>query len=146
MKLNDLSQNVQNRRSGEKDNFLYDTYQNSVMPHGCHIYATPADTPMAKMYAYPPYQHEFIHWKCVLRFCSDFPRIYLSEQESDMHHSNASPSIIFLIYHLIEQCKVYGIRPIDENNIFCLCFKDIDTVTNAKIYIQKRACYDGDIH
>ena len=39
-KLNDLSQNSQNRRSGEKSNLLFDTYKNSVIPHGRHIYAT----------------------------------------------------------------------------------------------------------
>ena len=88
------------------------------MPHGCHIYATPADTSMAKMYAYPPYQHDLIHWKCVFRFCSDFPRIYLSEKESDMHHSNASPSICFHIYHLITRFTVNGKRPLDTNKYF----------------------------
>ena len=45
-KLKDIIQNAQNRRSGEKENRIYETYKNTVMPHGCHIYAKAYD--MAK--------------------------------------------------------------------------------------------------
>ena len=58
-KLNNLIQNAQNRRSGEKDNGLFETYKNSVMPHGSHIYATASDMSMDTMFAYPPSQHAF---------------------------------------------------------------------------------------
>ena len=51
-KLKDLSQNSQNRRSGEKSNWLYETYKNKVMPHGCHIYAKAYDMAKATMCAY----------------------------------------------------------------------------------------------
>ena len=36
-KLKDISQNAQNRRSGEKSNRIYETYKNTVVPHGRHI-------------------------------------------------------------------------------------------------------------
>ena len=75
--LKNLSKNAQNRRSGEKSNRLFETYKNSVMPHGCHIYETAADTTMAKICTYPPSQHAFPQWKCVLCCCSNFPRIDL---------------------------------------------------------------------
>ena len=45
-KLKDLRQNAQNRRSGEKENRIYETYKNTVMPHGRHVYAKSYD--MAK--------------------------------------------------------------------------------------------------
>ena len=35
-----LSQNYQNQSSGEMDNRLFDTYKNSVILHGSHIYET----------------------------------------------------------------------------------------------------------
>ena len=42
-KLKDISQNSQNRRPGEKANGIYETYKNTVMPHGRHIYAKAHD-------------------------------------------------------------------------------------------------------
>ena len=36
--LKDISKNIQNRRSGELSSCLFETYKNSVKPHGCHIY------------------------------------------------------------------------------------------------------------
>ena len=38
-KLKDKSQNSQSRRSDEKVHHIYETYKNTVMPHGRHIYA-----------------------------------------------------------------------------------------------------------
>ena len=42
-KLKDLIQNTQNRRYGEKENNIYETYKNTVMPHGRNIYAKAYD-------------------------------------------------------------------------------------------------------
>ena len=50
--ISDLSQNSQNIMSGENYNCLFETYKNSVMPYGLHIYATADDMAMAKMCAY----------------------------------------------------------------------------------------------
>ena len=50
-KLKDISQNSQNRRSGEKENCIYETYKNTVMPHGHHIYAKAYDMARATMCA-----------------------------------------------------------------------------------------------
>ena len=36
-KLKDQSQNSQNKKSGEKSNRIYETYKNTVMPHGIYI-------------------------------------------------------------------------------------------------------------
>ena len=52
-KLKDLRQNAQNRRSGEKANHIYETYKNTVMRHGRHIYAKASDMPKAKICANP---------------------------------------------------------------------------------------------
>ena len=38
-KLKDTIQNAQNRRSGEKENRIYETYKNTFMPNGRLIYA-----------------------------------------------------------------------------------------------------------
>ena len=42
-KLKDKSQHSQSRRSGEKAHHIYETYKNTVMPHGRHIYAKAYD-------------------------------------------------------------------------------------------------------
>ena len=120
-KLKYLSQNSQNRRYDEMDNHLFETYKNSVIPHGLHIYETSSDMAMAIVCAYPPSQHAFPHWKCVLHCCSHFPYIDLPDQWSDRYHSNTSTSILFHIYHLIACFILHGRRPLDENIIFHLC-------------------------
>ena len=38
-----------NRRSGKKANRIYETYKNTVMPHGHRIYAQSYDVAKAKM-------------------------------------------------------------------------------------------------
>ena len=48
------------------------------MTHGRHIYPTASDIAMAKLCAYPFYQYELPHWKCVLRCCETF-QMLLSE-------------------------------------------------------------------
>ena len=42
-KVKDQIQNYQNRRSGEKSHDVYETYKNTVMPQGRHIYAKSSD-------------------------------------------------------------------------------------------------------
>ena len=51
-KLKYQIQNAQNRRSGEKENRIYETYENKVIPHRRHIDAKASDTEKAKMGAY----------------------------------------------------------------------------------------------
>ena len=105
---------------------------------------------MATMFSYTPSQHVLPHWKCVLHCCSNCPRIDLTDQESDRHHSNASPSIIFHIYHLIARCTVHGRRPLDERKNDRLCFQDLATVTPEKLYTRKKIVmmetYIADFH
>ena len=64
-KIKDQIQNSQNRRSGEKANFIYETYKNTVIPHGRHIYAKSSDMAKAKRCAYPQSNNALPHWKCV---------------------------------------------------------------------------------
>ena len=135
--INDLSQNAQNRRSGEKANYLFETYKNSVIPHGRHIYAKSSDMDMDTIFSYPSSQHAFPHWKCVFHCCYSCPRIDLLDQESDRHHYNTPNSIRFHIYHLITRCIVHVRRPLDENKMCRLCFQDQATVSPAKIYTRK---------
>ena len=66
-KLKDKIQNAQNRRSGEKSHHIYETYKNTVMPHGCHIYSKAYDMEKATMCTYPQYDHGIPQCKYVLR-------------------------------------------------------------------------------
>ena len=81
------------------DNCLFETYKNSTMPHGSHMYKTASEISMDTMCAYLSTQHGLQHWKFVLLYCADISSIDLSIQESDRHHSNTYPSIHFHIYH-----------------------------------------------
>ena len=95
------SQIYQIRRSGEKANQIYETYKNTVMPHGRHIYAKTSDMAKATICAYPQSDHALPQCKCLLRCCADCPCINISYQETDNQNSDTTPSIIFHIYHII---------------------------------------------
>ena len=60
-KLKDKIQNSLSRRSGEKSHHIYETYKNTVMPHGCHIYAKASDMANDTISAYPHYENVLPH-------------------------------------------------------------------------------------
>ena len=79
-KIKDQSQNEQNRRYGEMEIYIFETYNNSVIPHILHIYQTASEMVTTKICTYPPYQHALPHWKYVLRYCEKFPHIDIPSQ------------------------------------------------------------------
>ena len=88
--LKDRSNNAQNRRSGELSSHLFETYKNSVRPHGCHIYNSAADMDMVKMCPCPSQKNGLPQCKCVLSCCDKCPVISISHQETDMYDSTVS--------------------------------------------------------
>ena len=82
------------------------------MPHGRHIYSKASDISKDTMRAYPMFDRELTHCKCVLRFCANYPSINLTEQETDNHYSGITPSIRIHIYHIIVCCTAHGIFPL----------------------------------
>ena len=54
---------------------IYETYKNTVMPHGRHIYAKAYDMENDTMCAYPQSDHAPPHRKRVLKFCANCPCI-----------------------------------------------------------------------
>ena len=75
------SRNAQNRRSGEMDSHIFETYKNYVMPHDFNIHQTAYEMAMDTMWAYPLYQHTSAHCKYMLRCCLKCPRIDITSQE-----------------------------------------------------------------
>ena len=81
-KLKDQSQNAQSRSSGEKAHHIYETYKNTVIPHGRHIYDKASDMENATMCTYPQSDHALPHCKCVLYCSANCPCINLTDQET----------------------------------------------------------------
>ena len=90
-KLKDKIQNAQSRRSGEKSHHIYETYKNTVMPHGRHIYAKSYGMANATMCTYPQSDHALPNFKCALWCCTDCPCINISDQETDKKHEETTP-------------------------------------------------------
>ena len=57
--------------------FIFLTYKNDVMPHGCNIHKTSTYTDMAIMCPFLSAQHVMPYWKYVLRCCETFPSIVI---------------------------------------------------------------------
>ena len=119
-KIKYQSQNAQNKKSGEKSHHIYETYKNTVMQHGRHIYAKSSDMAHATMCAYPQSDHAMPHWKYVLQCCSDYPFINVPDQETDNHNSDTTPSIKFHLYHIVACCTYHGRIPLKEK-IYVTC-------------------------
>ena len=92
-KLKDQIQNAQSRRSSEKAHHVYETYKNTVMPHGRHIYDKAVELAQATMCTYHQYNHALPQWKCVLWCCANFPCINTPDQETDNNNSYTILSI-----------------------------------------------------
>ena len=111
----------------EKENNIYETYKNTVMPHGRHIYAKVYDMAKATMFAYSQSDHALTHWKYVFRCCAQCPIINIPDQETDDNHPNPSPSIHFHIYHLIARCKKHGRLPLNDKKSCSKFQQDTDS-------------------
>ena len=84
-----------------KENRIYKTYKNTIMPHGRRIYDKSYYMAKATMCAYSQSDHALSHWKYVLQWCAKCPSINLPDQETYNKHTNPITSISFHIYHLI---------------------------------------------
>ena len=103
---------------GKKKISIYETYKNTVMPHGRHIYAKAYEMAKATMCAYPQLDHVLPHWNCVLRCCAKLPSVNIPDQETDAQYPYTSPSISFHIYHLIARCTTNVRCPLTDKKCF----------------------------
>ena len=111
-KPKDQSQNAQRKRSGERSHHIYETYKNTVMPHGRRIYDKEYDMENSTTCTYPQSDHVLPHCKCALRCCTKCPCINLPDQEIDNMCSETTPSIRFHIYCIIGRCTDHGRIPL----------------------------------
>ena len=106
---------------------VYETYKNTVMPHGRHIYARAYDMAKATIYVYSQSDYALPHWKCVLQCCAKFPSINLTDQETEYQYTDTSPSICFHIYHIIARCTKHGRLQLTDKKCFLKCQNDSDS-------------------
>ena len=116
---------------------IYETYKNTVMPHGNHIYAKAYDMAKVTMCAYSQSDHLLPHCKFTLRCCSKCTSINIPGQETDDHYPNISPPIFFHIYHLMARCTKHGRLPLTDKKICCKYKQGADSRHSTKIYTRK---------
>ena len=102
---------------GEKKIRIYETYKNTVMPHGIHIYAKAYDREKATMCAYSQSDHALLHWMCILICCTQYPNISIPDQETDDKHTNLS--LIVLIGQFCAHTTI-GISFVSHQNKYLL--------------------------
>ena len=107
----DIIQNVQNIRSGELSSSLFETYKNSVRPHGCHICNYSADITMSTMCPFPSQNHGLPQYKHVIICCDKYPGIIITYKKTNTYATNNSSEINFHVYHNVSRCNVHVICP-----------------------------------
>ena len=117
VKLKYQSCNLQNRRSGDMANLLFETYNNSVTPHGNHIFPTSYNTAMETMCTYKSSNYALPHWISVLCCCAQCLCMDFQIPESYQHHSNISPTIWLHVYKHIASCNLHGRHPFKQKTV-----------------------------
>ena len=131
-KMKDKSKNAQSRSSGEKAHHIYETYKNSVIPHGHHICAKASDMVKAIMCTYPQSDHTLPHWKYTLWGCARCPCINIPDQETDNQYSETTPSIRFHIYRIIGRCTANGLITLKDKKYITCVNKNLNQITLQK--------------
>ena len=131
--------NAQNRRSGEISSCIFETYNNAVQPHGCHIYNTAADMTMGKMYPCISKHHGFLHCKFLLRCCENFPSIVLPSKEVIKDTTNTCAIIRFHVYHNFSRFTVHGQHPYHgKKHVHCFPRSKVPSSdSTVKLYTKK---------
>ena len=65
---------------GKNQISIYETYKNTVTPHGRHVYAKAYYMAKATMCSYSNSDNALSHCKCVLRCCAKCPSINLPDK------------------------------------------------------------------
>ena len=109
--LKDRSQKVQNRRSSKISIRIFETYNNSVQPHGCNVYNNTSDMNMAKIYPYAYKYNGLPHWKYVLCCCDKCPSTVLHIKEENKETTKTFSTIRFHVYRNVSHYTVQSQRP-----------------------------------
>ena len=126
--------NAQNRRSGEISSCIFEMNNNTVRPHGCHIYITATDMDTATIFPCPYTHHGPLQWKCVLLCCDKCPIIVILMQAPNKDATNMCPKIHFYVYRNLSPCTVHGRRLYKERTTCPLCYTIPISDMNAKLY------------
>ena len=137
-KLKDKIQKAQRRRSGEKAHHIYETYKNTVIPHGRHIYAKASDMEKATMCTYTQSDHKLPHCKYILRCSDECPYINPPVQETDKNDEEITPSIRFHIYHIIARCNDNGRIPFKDKKYVIYVNNNLHKI-NLKRYTPEKS-------
>ena len=68
---------------------------NTVIPHGCHIYAKASDIQKSTMCIYPQSDYALTHGKCVSWCCAECPYINLPYKETSKNMKKKDPQLGF---------------------------------------------------
>ena len=124
--------NTQNIRYVEISSHIFETYKNSLRPHGCNIHNSATYMSMAKHYTCTYTHHGLPHWKYVLRSCDKLPNIVIPSQDENKYITNTWPTIIFHVYRNISSCTVHGRHPYKDCTTRSMCSTVNRTDTTEK--------------
>ena len=109
--LKDQSHNMQNISYGKISSSIFETYTNSVGPHGFHIHNTAAYMAMATMCTSPSAHHALPHCKCVLCCCGKCPSMVIPSQEGYIDTTKTFPTLCSHIYKNVSCFTLNGRLP-----------------------------------
>ena len=119
--LKDRSHNTLNRSYGEIVSRIFETYKNSIRPHGCHIYNTSTEIDMEEMCPCP-YKHQVIlHCKCVLRCFYKYLSIVIPILEANIDTKTIFQEYVFMSIKMYHFFILHVRLPYEERTACSMC-------------------------
>ena len=91
--LKDQSNNAKNRIYCEIVSCIFETYNNSVRPHDCHIQNTESKISTTTIFTCNHLYNAIPNWKFVLHCCNKCPRIVIPRQDANRGKKNPYQTI-----------------------------------------------------
>ena len=92
---------------------IFETYGNSVIPHGLNIHKTASDIAIATMCDFLSNKHALPDWRCVFRCCENFPIIVPPGQDAYSDSPNACPKTHSHFYKVVLRYTFHGSCPFE---------------------------------
>ena len=135
--LKDWSKNSQNRSYGKIASIIFETYKNSVRPHGFHINTTVPDMAMVTKCTCNYLNNYLKHQKYVLCCCDKCPSIIIPSQEANMDTPKKCTTINFNVNINVLRCTLHLRRPYKEKTTFSMYLNANRKNPLEKLYTQR---------
>ena len=112
-----------------------DVYRNQAFPNGMELHKKASHAAFSTMCSFPDSNIDLPHWNCVLKCCSQCPKLIIPDEE--LNDDATMPFIKFNVYMDVSKYSLHGQLPVCDG-IKCSKFHEEDiNADSVKIFTKK---------